>query len=93
MVAALQDAKQLTSAEAEGTVEKLMMMARAEGPAEHVGVVGSVTHIDDGDALQPDALNMAVEEVSALDRLIRSEHGGVCPQPVSLDGLVEEVKG
>ncbi len=73
MVAALQEAKQLTSAEAEGTVEKLMMMTCPADQGVHVGSVGSVTHVDDGCALQPDAVNMAVEEVTALDRLIRSE--------------------
>ncbi len=50
-----------------------MMMACGDEACAHVGSVGSVTHIDDGCALQTDVVSMAVEEVTALDRLIRNE--------------------
>ena len=73
-------------------MEKLVMMACGDETCAHVGSVGSVTHIDDGCALQTNVVSMAVEEVTALDRLIRSEQGEA-QQPLSLDGLMEEVKG
>jgi hypothetical protein len=54
-------------------------------------VVGSIEHIDDGSALgQPDAVNMAVNELTALDRLIKGERVQVETTP--LDSMLQEVK-
>jgi hypothetical protein len=75
MVAALQGAKQVSAEEAESAVEKLMYMSVREVPPDtHVQVIGSIEHLDDGSALgPPDAVNMAISKLTALDRLIKGE--------------------
>jgi hypothetical protein len=89
MVLALQSTKQVSAAEAEATIKKMMQLPC--GGVEQAGVVGCVEHMEDGCALSPDAVNLAIDELTLLDRLIRGEQQER-PVPTSLDGLVDEVK-
>ena len=79
--------------EAEQAVERLMLASYVDDGLVRAGTVGSLSHCDDGCALDSDRVHMAVEQLTALDRLIKNEPELTSAVPVSLDGLVEEVKG
>ena len=52
-------------------------------PDTHVQVIGRIEHLDDGSALgPPDAVNMAISELTALDRLIKGEQVSIETTPL-----------
>jgi hypothetical protein len=87
-VAALQVVKQVDAQQAEGALERMMLGGLVEEP---VCLHACVEHVDDGELRQEEVdrvNNVALQETTALDRLIKGE---VAPagRPTLLDKLIK----